>query len=227
MICGCPRGDAGFNSTIRMASQDFVRAARCKGSSETATPGWWSFIGAQKNDVPMWSPVPELLRSQAQAGTGSLVWGLPSLPGHRDTAHRVRSVRHGEAGVAVVPRGQPLLTKRFAFYVGRRCRASTIKDIAEELHLDWQTVKDLEKQYMREQLRRAGRGPSQTRRTRRDQVLWTSLLSSVAHRRQHHPHTVRHECTITLAPAATYHVLSSLSINPPCGSTRLRYGHRR
>ena len=51
-------------------------------------------------------------------------------------------------------------TKRFAFYVGRRCRSSTIKDIAEELHLDWHTVKDLEKQYMREQLRRAGRpGP--------------------------------------------------------------------
>ncbi len=51
-------------------------------------------------------------------------------------------------------------TERFAFYVGRRGRASTIKDIAEELHLDWHTVKDLEKQYMREQLRRAGRpGP--------------------------------------------------------------------
>ena len=51
-------------------------------------------------------------------------------------------------------------TKRFAFYVGRRCRSSTIKDIAEELHLDWHTVKDLEKQYMREQLKRAGRpGP--------------------------------------------------------------------
>ena len=51
-------------------------------------------------------------------------------------------------------------TKRFAFYVGRRCRASTIKDIAEELHLDWHTVKDLEKQYMREQMKRAGRpGP--------------------------------------------------------------------
>jgi transposase len=47
-------------------------------------------------------------------------------------------------------------TKRFAFYVGRRCRASTIKDIAQELHLDRHTVKELEKQYMREQLRRAG-----------------------------------------------------------------------
>ena len=50
----------------------------------------------------------------------------------------------------------PLYTKRFAFFVGRRCRASTLKDVAKELHLDWQTVKSLEMQYMREQLRRAG-----------------------------------------------------------------------
>jgi transposase len=50
----------------------------------------------------------------------------------------------------------PLYTKRFAFYVGRRCRESTIQAVAEELRLHWQTVKDLDKQYMREQLRRAG-----------------------------------------------------------------------
>jgi transposase len=50
----------------------------------------------------------------------------------------------------------PLYTKRFAFFVGRRCRASTITDVAKELHLDWHTVKELEKQYMREQLRRQG-----------------------------------------------------------------------
>jgi transposase len=50
----------------------------------------------------------------------------------------------------------PRYTKRFAFYVGKRCRSASIKDIAEELVLDWHTVKDLEKQYMREQLRRAG-----------------------------------------------------------------------
>ena len=48
-----------------------------------------------------------------------------------------------------------LYTKRFAWYVGRRCRASSIKDIAEELNLHWRTVKELDKQYMREQLRRA------------------------------------------------------------------------
>jgi transposase len=50
----------------------------------------------------------------------------------------------------------PLYTKRFAFFLGRRCRQTTVKEIAEELFLDWHTVKELDKQYMREQLRRAG-----------------------------------------------------------------------
>jgi transposase len=50
----------------------------------------------------------------------------------------------------------PLYTKRFAYYVGRRCRATTVRELAEELLLDWHTVKELDKQYMREQLRRVG-----------------------------------------------------------------------
>lgn len=50
----------------------------------------------------------------------------------------------------------PFYTKRFAFFVGRRCRASSIQDVARETHLNWKTVKALEMQYMREQLRRAG-----------------------------------------------------------------------
>jgi transposase len=51
----------------------------------------------------------------------------------------------------------PFYTKRFAFFVGRRCRTETISDVARELKLDWKTVKELDKQYMREQLRRAPR----------------------------------------------------------------------
>jgi transposase len=50
----------------------------------------------------------------------------------------------------------PFYTKRFAHYVGRRCRQATIKDVAQELNLDWDTVKTLEKQYMRAQLAKAG-----------------------------------------------------------------------
>jgi transposase len=51
----------------------------------------------------------------------------------------------------------PFYTKRLAYHVGRRCRASSIKDVAKELYLDWKTVKDLDKQYMQEQLRRLPR----------------------------------------------------------------------
>lgn len=50
----------------------------------------------------------------------------------------------------------PLYTKRFAFYVGRRCRSATVKDVSKELHLDWHAVKELDKQYMAAQLARAG-----------------------------------------------------------------------
>ena len=50
----------------------------------------------------------------------------------------------------------PFYTKRFSHYVGRRCRQGTIKDIALELQLDWDTVKSLEMQYMRAQLANAG-----------------------------------------------------------------------
>lgn len=48
----------------------------------------------------------------------------------------------------------PFYTKRFAWFVGRRCREATIQAVARELHLEWRTVKELDKQYMQEQLRR-------------------------------------------------------------------------
>jgi transposase len=50
----------------------------------------------------------------------------------------------------------PLYTKRFAYYVGHRCRSATIKDVAAELKLDWHTVKALDQQYMEAQLKRTG-----------------------------------------------------------------------
>jgi transposase len=54
----------------------------------------------------------------------------------------------------------PLYTKRFAYFVGRRCRPATVKDVAKEVNLDWHTVKELDKQYMAVQLARAGKpGP--------------------------------------------------------------------
>jgi len=67
-------------------------------------------------------------------------------------------VWHDEAGRPGLAGRRSVLfyAKRFAFWVGRRCRVATIKDVAEETHLDWRTIKSLEMQYMRAQLRRAG-----------------------------------------------------------------------
>ena len=46
-------------------------------------------------------------------------------------------------------------TKRVARYVGKQCRGTSIKEVAEDLRLDWHAVKEMDKLYMREQLARA------------------------------------------------------------------------
>jgi transposase len=50
----------------------------------------------------------------------------------------------------------PLYTKRFGQYVGKRCRDSTIDSLAKELNLHWTTVKAFEKEYMQTQLDKVG-----------------------------------------------------------------------
>ncbi len=50
----------------------------------------------------------------------------------------------------------PHYTKRFAFYVGKQCRTSPIKEVASDLRLDWHTVKEMDKLYMREQFALSG-----------------------------------------------------------------------
>jgi len=47
-------------------------------------------------------------------------------------------------------------TLRFAMQIRGLCRAMTIQDVARLMHLDWEAVKELDKIYMREQLRQAG-----------------------------------------------------------------------
>jgi transposase len=71
---------------------------------------------------------------------------------------RVLCTRCGKVKREALPwlADNPFYTKRFAYYVGRRCRAASIRDVAKDVHLDWHTVKELEKRYMREQLRRVG-----------------------------------------------------------------------
>ena len=50
----------------------------------------------------------------------------------------------------------PHYTKRFARYVGKQCRSAPIKEVADDLRLDWHAVKEMEKLYMMEQLSLSG-----------------------------------------------------------------------
>ena len=50
----------------------------------------------------------------------------------------------------------PHYTKRFALYVGKLCRGTSIKEVADDLRLDWHAAKEMDKLYMREQLARTG-----------------------------------------------------------------------
>jgi hypothetical protein len=45
----------------------------------------------------------------------------------------------------------PFYTDRFMYWVGPRCLKSSISDAAKECRLDWKIVKDLEKEYMKQQ----------------------------------------------------------------------------
>ena len=50
----------------------------------------------------------------------------------------------------------PRYTRRFVLAVGRRCRTATLADVAAETDLHWETVKEIDKLYMHEQLVLAG-----------------------------------------------------------------------
>lgn len=49
----------------------------------------------------------------------------------------------------------PHYTRRFALYVGKQCRSTPVKEVADDLCLSWHSVKEMDKLYMREQLARA------------------------------------------------------------------------
>ena len=79
----------------------------------------------------------------------------------------------------------PFYTKRFAYFVGRRCRQASISDVAKELALDWHTVKALEMQYTKALARAGTPGPlaSGSTRLRSARVIpigsWSAIFCGV------------------------------------------------
>lgn len=162
MMAGCrkPTDRVGWLTHIPFLA--FAPWQPCEVCSETRKLALSLWSGGEKNTLRNVRDMPlELVRPQA-AASGDLPCGDYRI--YLDL--EVRRVDCRRCGMVKRERLEFLLenalhTKRFARYVGRRCRSGTIKDVAKELHLDWQTVKRLEKAYMREQLERAPRARPQ------------------------------------------------------------------
>ena len=165
MICAWQLPD---DLPICFVSQAFVHMRRLVGCSATQRHACFDWNDVEKNHCGV---------------CGALVRGI-----YDRKIHRVRDLSCGDArmylefelrrvwcgGCGAVKQEKlpwladsPFYTKRFAFFVGKRCRTATISDVARELHLDWRAVKELDKQYMQEQLRRIGMpGPRRSGSTR-------------------------------------------------------------
>jgi transposase len=121
--------------------------------------------GAQKNGLRLLrAGADRLVRPDEAAGSRPFERRVPHHPGARGAARRVPHLRCREARAAGFPGGQSALHKALCVSepapakagVGRRCRQASIRDVAKELKLTWDTVKSLEMQYMRAQVERAG-----------------------------------------------------------------------
>ena len=78
-----------------------------------------------------------LLRSTASPDPRFVVRRQTRLSRFPGAPRLVLAVLSREDRATRLAADNPFYSKRFAYYVGRRCRNSTVKAIAEELHLDW------------------------------------------------------------------------------------------
>ena len=154
------RSDGG-DLRMRTRSQGFVLSPRCAVFLVILRRPSSPSNGAQKNDLRLLrSSAPGLVRPAHEARLRSAVWRSAHLLQIEVRRVRCKSCGHVKRERLDFLADNPSSTKRFACYVGRRCRQATIKHIAEEFKLHWETIKTLEMQYMRAQLARAGRpGP--------------------------------------------------------------------
>ena len=99
----------------------------------------------------------KFLRSQDPSRARSLLWRHSGVLGVRDPSRVLPELRHREARDVELVGRQPVLHQALRLlrvvgsFVGPR-----LSGVARELRLNWKTVKALEIEYMREQLRRAG-----------------------------------------------------------------------
>src|SRR5579871_5120985 len=115
------------------------------------------YDAAEKNAVwRLRSGVSQPLRQATTASPRSLLWRQTRLPCFPSPQGPVLAVRRREERRLGLAGRQPAVHQTLRLLRGPPVSSDYFKEVAEELFLDWHAVKELDKQYMREQLRRAG-----------------------------------------------------------------------
>jgi len=140
-----------------MRSPAFVPKRACAVSSVIQRHACLRSSGAGKKSVWLLRAYAfGLVRSQDPARSRSVLRRHTGVLGVRAAPRAVPGSWQSEARTARLSCRQPVLHQALRYFVRPRCRQASIQDVANELHLDWHTVKELDKQYMREQIERAG-----------------------------------------------------------------------
>ena len=121
-------------------SPAFVPELQCRDCSVIGSRGWSPWFGGEKTICGACGTVHRGWYDR----TRRRVRDLPCGPYRIYLDLEVRRVDCRRCGKVKRERLEFLLenalySERFARYVGRRCRTGTIKDIAREMNLDWQT----------------------------------------------------------------------------------------
>lgn len=134
-------GDCG----MRMPSPDSDRNRRCAESLAIPKRVLSLYNGAQKNTLRgVRLHAPGLVRPALSLGTRSCLRRAAYLSGSGGASRGLPRLRQGETRTAGLSGRQSDLHPALCpTHVGRRCRSTTVKDIAQELRLHWETVKEL------------------------------------------------------------------------------------
>ena len=152
MIRACERSEDCWTNIV---SLDFVLCQRLRGYSETQRHVLSGFQGLKKTICRICgsthrSYYDKKVRRIRDKSCGDVRIYL-EVEVRRVYCRKCKKVKREELDWIAT---NPFYTKRFAHYVGRKCRSMTIQDVAKELKLDWHTVKSLDKEYMQKQLQK-------------------------------------------------------------------------
>ena len=140
-----------------IVSPDFIQRPGLKGYLEIQRHVLSCLSGLKKKGIRLlWDGASELLRLEGAVDTGFILWREADLFGSGGSAYSMSEMREGETGGNRMAIGKSVLHKAVCFFRRTEVWVATIQDVANETRLDWKTVKELDKQYMEEQLRRAG-----------------------------------------------------------------------